>query len=817
MRLSNFIGGIGIAILISFAFFLRETQLFELRKSFFNPFVSQKILNSTDTISQEKADFFLDSGGFAQLSRGTKVDFSEDKKQLIDGDLFIAGGFGDRLTVRNIEFDIAERIVFVSLDSASRTIEVFSLRGDVPVFIEGEKQFFLPHRNYFKTNLIGQNVQIPEIDDGVWYQHRKAWGIKPWPEEEYLDQFTQLLKEYQQWAQPFSVFADKFLKNWSNGSPRNIAQILQQNYYFFQAHYSFWFPVRKKTRYIFGEKLNTLRDAQILSQNGLYAQASEQVSAFKTVLGSSLWKIFLANNPSFSQQWQYFEWAHKNWLISSPPEAFRSTFSQLWKDSEIEAVSNTDKISRKLVQVTYYEGVQIAKAYEKFLEIGDFFPKEDEEEAPAFDISFYREAGLTDREIADLFLQQQQGGQTTQTGVALEDNVAVTNIRRTITNLLLINRVFQRKAAYEIYQSLVLKELELTPTEDIIEKRKELSFDIFALIEHFINSTSENGIDDVLLSLWRTLEIEAIEQQENIKLFGESQKKLVSFVNISANTALTKEEIERIQQAEELEREFEERIEELRVDNEKITTVNEEKVGIQNPKALIGFLAKSEITIDLLNFKTDRERNVSLFSNAKFFDERIAGEFDYGSQRFLTLVINKTDQYEKIHTSFLNRILDKVKNVNNQERLAAVEQERIDQEKALNQAEEQAFQFVDTDILQNTEKAILARRLVDNILKNHGFTVRRDNIFVLDDELANFGIILSGIFDIYWLRFEYNKTDETFTSLKGKYKLLDRDGNEELGVTEREEREEILTFSGTYTWDQLSKLLTQTIDELEAE
>ena len=797
MRFSNIALGLGIALLIGIAFLFRENQIFERQKLLVNPFLSQTVLDDKQVTAVDNfSDYFLTSGGFVRLYRGAEVDFSDPKKEFITGDMLIAGGIEDRIVIKNLKLNVAEKLVYVSLDTRQQKLEIFSLRGSVDIFSDkGALIVSLPHRNRAEFKLSEDSVLLPTIPtENTYYTLKKALGIAPWSQKSDTIMKGRLAfsSYYRSWTKPFDVFAKKFLQHYSAGTPQNIFTTLADRYSRFQSLYSLWFPAKKRAERQFARTLNPLQDAYHLVDEKKYPAAKAQVSAFRDTIHSTAWQSFLNKNPDLKKQWDFFLWAHKIWFSAMVPDEAKSVFAPLWNISSGKMHETTKALLAKVDIATHYETDQASEVFQTFVDIGKLF---------------------TTKTVDSASGKKTQTNETAHFAVA-EDRFFVTRARRSLTNLLLINEVFQKQKIYKMYQAVVLGELQMyQPYQtEKVKLRIELAHEILSLIDHFIKSPSESEISDILLSLWKVINIDEIEADQRKSFFSKVERDLIQFVNISASTTLTEEDIKDIQATEALAETLQAEIEKLQPDGndeENVPAVPQSQ-PIENPKDLIDLLTTQGITVDLFHFKTDREQGVTDFSRGTFLTKKIDGQFDYGSQRFLDLTIDGTDKHARVHISFLPGILGSIK-TNHERQIQALARE----ESGETQAEEDLFAVVETTVLQNTERSILARRLVNNLLKNYGFIVKRQNVFVLDEALENFAVVSAEILDTHELRFDYNKPNNWFSNIKGKYVLEARAADEELGVTAREESEATFVLTESYPWNKFIPALQKKIQALE--
>jgi hypothetical protein len=168
-----------------------------------------------------------------------------------------------------------------------------------------------------------------------------------------------------------------------------------------------------------------------------------------------------------------------------------------------------------------------------------------------------------------------------------------------------------------------------------------------------------------------------------------------------------------------------------------------------------------------------------------------------------------------VHTSFFTKILESILTQKEQAEALLLAEKTAEKEREEEAEEEKLLRTVETDILQNTERAILARRLIDNLLRREGFTVNRNNIFIMSEDLTEFTIILAAIDQFSSVRFDYNKTNQTLKDFRGKYSLEAHPGRTDLGLESREEATIFFEMESEFTWEELPDAFAQKIEVLE--
>lgn len=825
MKFSNVLLGLGLAAILFFASFLRENQIFDLKSSFVNPFESEILLEAEKSVLGKRfEDFFTDSGGFVRLYENAKVDFTNQQRKILFGQVFFAGGVSEYINVGNIRLDISKSSVFIDFAPFEQKLEIFSIMGNVPIFLDGEEVFLLPSKNYVSISLNAGKALLPEnVSYNTYHSKRKLWNLSSWEEHKRNSQFISLYKGYLAWAKKFENFADKSIKSWSRGTAKNILDYIVRSYQHTQIYYSLGFPDEKRAHYEFGNMINPIFDAQVFLKNGDTNSAYQSFLSFKETLRQTGWSILLQRNKDLNIQWNLFSRASKIWTASASPREVSRFFSFLWED-RFDGSQNITKLYETVQNITYFATNNRNNAYEEFLKLGEFFGTEEEEAVDIESIDFETISFEEWEKLRQKIFQNGDGGDANSSKESSlfekKDLPLLIKSRRILTYLLLSNNFFQKTEPYKIYEKIVQEELKLLDEENEVEQRIEMANDVFLLIRHFIETASDKKISETLLRLWKWVNVEAIEQELQMNFFTPEEKELIQFVNIGGTSALTEEEILKIKESERLEREIEEKIEELKSENEKLEKefgqVSEQEV-IENPKQLLDFLASVGVIIDLQNFKTDSEKGLSVFSKARFGDDSIDGKFEYESQRFISFSLNKTENYENVHMNFIPKIFTKIETLRKKqaEELAIKLAEEARQKEE--QAEIEEFSKVDTDILQNTSKAILARRFIYNKMsRDYGIMTNRENIFVLDDDLENYEVVLANMMNFSSVRFKYSKTDELFSDIKGKYTVEEISGDIEKGILGREQSIEKISFSGPYTWMEFSTNLQERINLLEA-
>jgi len=696
----------GIAFLVFGAVLLSENARFTLLSEVKNPFSYAKNIQEIVSVPKDGKvqELLLPNGELWILFPGSVVDFQNGKKEVQDGRVFVSGiflkdGVSDNVQIGPLCVSLEGKEVFLFRDSTLKRSEIFAPVSFLQIYFSEESSppFLLPH----KMKVIVRDSQLSFLPTS-YTEQKIAFEMENGVLEE---SFSSALEQEERWKKGVRNFVFSAPNAWirlpEDNSVSRFIQFVKNT----QNHVALGLSdsVREKRR--FQSLLLPLVKSNLLAREGKTELATQTLEEFSLSLSNNNLQDVPFRNAELNTLWKGFFQAYEAWTRIILPEADDVVFFSFWRE-------------KKLVEPI------------KKLEL--FFSN----------IEKYAFRGaFADTQIE---LQKMNRVMMTEEGKMLKisDLPDLTRLRRLFSNMLLHEPFFQNEAWFEMYDTLVTKELELSESSDQADiLREEISHEIFSFLQTFLENHEKIDVSKIILRSYQRLEIENMVTRLGRSIFSPEENELVGLVSLIGNTGLTKEELDAIRMAKENQEALTSQIEELGEKEEgqkEVTKIEGSQVA--NALYLKNLLEKAGVETKSMDFQTLREEGTTQFSNGLYHTLPVSGIFYYPTQLFQTLRVGK-GSIEKINERFLKGFLQQA------------ESESVKKESPITSPAE-----TKNYISQTTPKAILERKLVQEILAAAEIKVSRDNIQVLDQEMNFFSVSGTDVYRGGNAKFVYNKS-----------------------------------------------------------
>ena len=375
MRFWQYIVGTGLALLAFATVLVSENAQFNLQTGLENPFSQTEELTSRVTLSSKDKtlDVFTPDGEFIRIFPGSDVDFSDGKREVIAGEVFLSGSFLNResvmptkketvflfenftassgqVRVGPVMVQYPKARIFVSRNAEEQRSQIYAVGHSVEVWFAGAMQpFVLP--SGMKINLREQLIG-PRTASLFYSKQKKEFDLRAF--ELSLDvaeetdspehKISLALQAQSQWGKKMGGYALRLPETWIQARSETMFGKLIRGLQKIQARYSIGFPKRKETILAFKELVEPLVQANQLVSEQKKALAAEALARFDVSLKNPRWKQALNGNADLQKEWNTFARAQKAWLQAITPDAPAYVFTEFWSKSEqTDAVGELEK------------------------------------------------------------------------------------------------------------------------------------------------------------------------------------------------------------------------------------------------------------------------------------------------------------------------------------------------------------------------------------------------------------------------------------------------------------------------------------------
>lgn len=720
---------------------MSEGARYRVFESLESPFADSGNLERVFGISQngDPQEFFTSEGEFFLFFPGSKVDFLDGKRELLDGDIFAGSNFisemqnqAAHVTLDNVGFNPQGFIptvgqlqvgqvyivypsssVFIQRDRPRGRTKIYAYDHPVEVYFRGVlRPFVIPPRMY--VTISDTNI-TPKTSQLYYSKLKKEFLLRrydivypPDPISDKPADRIPLAMEYQNvWHKKMESFARTLPETWVTFPPSSFMGKMVAFVTRMQADFAFGYPEQRKHMVDFLGMVHPFLDAHFSLKNQKTQEAQAHLAEFDRVYGSPEWMRLLQENPDMAEQWETLVRSHRSWLQTTFADDPERVFFDFWfgRDTErdIDILEHRFTMVENMIANNLLEGAEGAIK------------------------------GLKD--VLDSFETNPQ------------ERYRVTRLRRLMGELIRGEPVFHEPEIVKLYSSILQKEMViyLDPKERE-EITLEAAQDVLYLLRKFLMDNPNKEIGRALGNIYEYLDIEAIARKQGRQIFTEDELATIDLVELVGNTGLSSDDIKRIREDMDRNREVSERLRSILPDPKEEETPVVENTFIFTENDLRSFLQEVDINVERIEIELQEERERMLFSGATFKGEPVSGVFLIVVQGFESFQV-KNERFTGVNRNNVERILKRV-------------EQQITRENTPEEEEDTSF-----IPWQNTTEAIYERTYVQQLLIQKGLRVSRDSVKALDTQWENF-IVEEAVFNNQnTIEFNFNSKTEEVTNL----------------------------------------------------
>ncbi len=670
-----------------------------------------------------------------QFFPGSHTNFTDQKRDLVDGHVFVSFNFISEADAQN-----ARETLFESFDPAT-------FRPKSAQFTVGEIGINAPGASLFaERNVDEKYVEITAYDHAIdlWFPGAKRPFVLPARKrvkikDAIVDRLAKLyytklkkdlsfrsfdLKDNAYAAQGLEVrhqkledvknFAKHLPNTWYWLNPDSFMGRISGVIKYLQKDYALGISQTLRKKFEFDALLSHFLSAHHHYSNNRQSKAAESVEAFKASADSFAWKKFLIENPYYANRWDFLGQNQKVWLHHSFQDDPEYVFADIW-------LTQYDANSLEDLELAVFE-------IEEMMSNG-FLPKVKQ--------------GIIN-------LNENINNIT----VAKDKKIRLSRVRRLINELIRENIALKIDESFALLTKLIEMEVNLyvENNKDREEVILENAQDILWFLKDTIQDKTAAQTNKTLVNSYGFLEIDHIETQLGRPIFNDSEKKTIQLVQFARSENLTDSERAQLEQDQALRDSIDERREALEKEREaeqeaiflaeKVDTIEELKEVLSDARVFTEGLRVQE--------KESTSNPTFVFSGAYYGEEPLSGTFRIDNQTFN--LINLGDYRETyVDPKVLNSILRRLEEEIEEDRIA----------KALETKHEGPS--------NNTPLAILQRKLVQDTFEQEGLRMKRDDVLIKSNDFNQFEVTNALMGKEYRISFLYFQKEEYVTNLVVEY------------------------------------------------
>ena len=698
MKFGQLFTAFGFAFFIFAGVIIAENMHYETLQKVQDPFIkTQKIDRIIETSSLETPQtIFTDSGEFIQVFSNTKLDFTNGDRKIIKGEVFLSSDFildtgtsrkkqntakEGQIKVGNLFIHAPHASIFI-IYTPNENIRIYAINHSIELYWADVKNpFLIPPGMMVSIN----EKQISKKTATLFYSKlKKEFRLKRFDLELYLSDITNLetperkithsVERLNKKEKELIEYADIAPETWFTIRPDNFTGRVVN---FIKAS-TLGLPKSKKDLFTFQEMRVPLIKAHFSAKEGNKVNTQKSLTKFKQTINSHEWKSLLESNKEIRDEWNKFSQAQRVW-INNNISNLEYVFTELYAQKSTSAFDKMDN------EFNRFENLVASKNWNE-----------------------------AERVIKDLNI-------SAETMILTEKHQKqLTKRRRILTELLNTRDVLEKKEGFELYISLIKKEITL-PIEDKAlqdELTLEIAQELLFFLNKYIKENPNKKISEVLISGYNNIKStieESTKRKGRASLFSEEEKEIQTLIKIAGSSIITDEELESIKKEQAYRTQINERIAQLKTNKNSL----EKKPPIHNEETLKIFLEENEIDIEKLEIKNLKNNEYLNFTKGMYLDNEISGTFQIKEQVFKTIKVNDKSNHN-VPQKFIKGILNSLIETKTNEHPVAYEKEK--------------------EIPQNTNKAILEKTFIRELFTAEGFTISSEYIEALNMELTEFKI-----------------------------------------------------------------------------
>lgn len=643
-------------LLIFVAILLAENARFEFKNNIKDPFQSTISVDRIDFSQSGKekvTEVFSTDAEFFRFYAGSQINFSDGKREIVSGPLFISSQFvSDKDTKRaensflseftkteftpkisqfkvgNFYINMPQSSVFITRNKKRKRTKIYAVNHSVELFFRNADIPFTIPSNMFvdiRDELITEKT-------GLLYYTKLKKELRMQPflidlslnSNELNDDINQIriaesIKSKNTLHFKIKDFAQKTPQTWlwfeTNGILGAFVGFIKKS----QSILAIGYPDEKKQQLQFNELIKPFVLANTAVKNTDPELAQELLNKFEEDFQKKMWFKLLLNNE-IDSRWTLFKNAHKAWLRNLFPDDPAQVFVTFWnKNNTTNSLADIESMfssTELLISNNHYQ--------EAFVRISEI-----KEEIKSIKVSS-------------------------------QNQINITKLRRLLLELVKERSFFQRNEIFELYGVLINKEMQVYTGERKEEIALESAQDILFFLNKFISRSDKSEIASTLVKVFNLLNVDAITKKRGRRIFTTQELELIKTIEFIGSSGLTKEIINSINDK----KEYEELLKQQELARLNQTVGGPTKSTINGKSELLKYLQEFEIKTKSIRFTTTK--NGYKFSNAQFLRFPVSGQFNIKTQRFDRLTIGSESERGLSRTTtknFLSFIENNIKDI----------------------------------------------------------------------------------------------------------------------------------------------------------
>ncbi len=625
MKFGQIIFSIVISALIFATVWVTENARFDFKDSIKNPFENaKKIENLIQNNKNTNIDILSKDGEFFRLYPNSVIDFSDGKRDLLDGEFFISSQFVSdkailsaqknfispfnssefkpkvsQFKLGKIFISIPNASIYIKKDKEKERIKIYALDHSIEIFIENAKvPFVLP-----SNMMIDIRESILSNKTGYLYYTKLKKELSLTPSALNLnlsgqetstsvaDRAILALKAKEKINKLMKYYAENIPQTWLwfENQPfiGKITTFIQGT----QINLSIGYPKEKIKQFKINKALKPFVLANIAVKNGDTQKAKILLNKFNAYFKTKYW-FKLVFDSSFEERWNLFTHIQKAWIRGLFPDDPANIFIEFWS-------SDKDKNS-----IIFIEN--------KFNSIELLLPKKQYTEAVNYLIEI-------NKSINSIKLTK-------------NDLNSITKLRRILFELIKEKEIFQKKEIFELYGFFIKKEVSFYENEQKDEIQLESAQDILLFLDIFLNREDKADISSFLVNVYGILNVDQITEKRNrLRIFTEKELELIKIIKNIGSTGLTEDAIIAFNKQKQLE-EQRRKLDKARLTDNKSNNISINKNLINTKELFIDYLNK--LKINTKKIKITEKKGTYKFSDAIYKSTNVSGTFDINAQKF---------------------------------------------------------------------------------------------------------------------------------------------------------------------------------------
>lgn len=588
--------------------------------------------------------------------------------------------------------------VFLMRNRNQQKTTIYAYGGAVDIFFEGAYQpFVLPshHKVTIYDSLVSEKTSelfYTKLQKDFRLQKFDTFGI-----EEDSDEYTPESRIVDGWQYQeefrgkMGMYAQKAYKTLISSPTGFGVGSVVESFGAFQQKVAVGYPKRKENIHYFESTLRPLVEVfQSVELNGAQADLIGSLGSVRFDIASPQWKEAGKQDGDLFEKWDSFAHAHQAFVRTASKNDTASSFYDFWNDTDVIDTFGD-------LQHLFFDS-QVFLTLDKKIQARDLLVRMRDS---------FQKLSFSKNHREDL-----------------------TTMRRVLLQMLKRSSFLQSEEVFSLYQQMVQEEISLYPEEQEItqEIRLEIARDSLYFLNKYLEQNTNIKVSQILLDIYKAMDVEEVKGRLQRNIFSKEETEVITFITLLGPSNITKEEIQRIKELQEIESEIERFNEDLFIDPDTIDPVEEIPDGyIKDETGLTTFFEEADLNLYKLRTSVKVAEEVILFEGVSYRGYSLSGEFNIPRQSFDVLDTGVFTK-EGIRKRFFEGIL-----------------REIDVYEETKEEQEQEDEFEEdirlgTNVSQNDRLTLLRKKYVVDLLQVHNVASKINQVTVLNKERTLFRV-----------------------------------------------------------------------------